>query len=298
MSSPTAGTPSKPVVRPPLPHELPRALYLFRNARLRADCRLLVAERLQPIPRFIGAAAWWQEGAVGRFHVACRSGNPDREAMTCLIAGVISVARDAGMEIIQYSELLPDESAWLGLLGAQGFKRLRSERFFEIAYRNAWKRTMLLYERHRAEIPSTWRTEPIRNYGPEEVMELALPHRLLPPEDVRHYWQATTPGGFDLELSCILFDEERPFGTFLVRRMGEGLFIDVQIVKEPNPRRRSLGDLCLLYHDASRVPADGPIQWIRFRSGENEHRQTANLAVRMGGRELPRRHVYARDLRA
>jgi hypothetical protein len=102
--------------------------------------------------------------------------------------------------------------------------------------------------------------------------------------------------GFDLDLSCLLFDGERPFGAFLTRRMREGLCIDVQVVRQTNPRLRSLGDLFMLYHDAQRVPADGPIRWIWFRSGANEHRQTANLALRMGGRELARCHLMAMAL--
>jgi hypothetical protein len=78
--------------------------------------------------------------------------------------------------------------------------------------------------------------------------------------------------------------------------MADLLYIDVQVVREANPRLRSLGDLCLLYHDAQRVNPDGPIRRIQFRSGETEHRQTANLALRMGGRELSRRHVFAKKL--
>jgi hypothetical protein len=70
----------------------------------------------------------------------------------------------------------------------------------------------------------------------------------------------------------------------------------VQVVQESNPRLRSLGDICLIYHDAVRVAPDGPIRRIQFRSGETEHRQTANLALRSGGRELPPRHVFARKL--
>ena len=118
----------------------------------------------------------------------------------------------------------------------------------------------------------------------------------MPPAEVCNYWRADSQFGFDLDLSCILFDGERPFGAFLTRLMGEGLCIDVQVVREPNPRLRSLGDLLMLYHDAQRVAADGPIRRIWFRSGATEHRQTANLALRMGGRELARCHLMAKVL--
>ena len=114
--------------------------------------------------------------------------------------------------------------------------------------------------------------------------------------EVRNYWRADSQFGFELDLSCLLFDGERPFGAFLMRRMGEGLYIEVQVVRETNPRLRSLGDLLMLYHDARRVAADGPIRRLWFRSGQAEHRQTANLALRMGGRELSRCHLMAKVL--
>jgi len=76
----------------------------------------------------------------------------------------------------------------------------------------------------------------------------------------------------------------------------------VQVVQEKNPILRSLGDLFMMYrmlrlHSAAQhAGTDVPIRWLRFRSGEIEHRQTANLALRMGGRELPPYHVMAKSL--
>jgi hypothetical protein len=52
----------------------------------------------------------------------------------------------------------------------------------------------------------------------------------------------------------------------------------------------------ILHHEAQRAGTDVPIRWLRFRSGEIEHRQTANLALRMGGRELPPNHVMSKAL--
>jgi hypothetical protein len=213
-----------------------------------------------------------------------------------LIENMIERVRRAGMQSIQWASLITDEDEWFGILQTHGFECLRSERSFEVAYKDAWTRVMQLHERHRSQIPAGWRTEPIRDHVPDATLELIGADRLMHPEEVRHYWQPNSRPGFDLDLSCILFDGQRLFGAFLLRRMGEGLYIDVQVVRETNPRRRSLGDLLMLHHDAQRVPADGPIRWIWFRSGEAEHRQTANLALRMGGREMPPRHVLAKAL--
>jgi hypothetical protein len=65
-------------------------------------------------------------------------------------------------------------------------------------------------------------------------------------------------------------------------------------VKLENRRERALGNIALLHHIAARRDPYGPIKWLRFRAGEIEHRETANLAIRMGGRELLPRHVFAK----
>ena len=291
-----SGHASGMVLRPPLPHELSRVLYLFRNVRLRAGSHFLVTEKTHPIARFIAAAAWWPEGNLGRFQLACQPGLVGADALSGLIQGVVAAAREAGLEAVHFADLLPEGHPWIVILQAQGFERVRSERSFETASRNTWMRIKRLYDKHRAAIPPGWRTDPIRQHGPEVIMELIAPHRLLPPDEVRQYWQAAAAAGFDLEMSCILFDRDRPFGAFLARRPDEVLYVDVQVVKEPNPRLRSLADLCLVYHVVRQVQPDGPIRRIRFRCGELEHRQTANLAMRMGGRELPRMHVLGKRL--
>jgi hypothetical protein len=285
-------------IREPTQAELERVLYLFRIVRFPAGARLLAVTRSKPVERFVAAAAWWSVGAVARFQLACQ-GPANRTAAAGLLIGQLEqCSRQAGMESLQYADLLGAENEWVELLRGQGFERLRSERFFEVPVPNLWTRVTQLYQRHWSEIPPGWRTDPIRSHPPEAILDLIAPHRLLPPSEVRHAWQPNAALGFDLELSCILFDRERAFGALLLRHIGDTLQVDVQVVDEPNPRLRSLGDLCLIYHDTLRVAPEGPIRRIQFRSGETEHRQTANLALRTGGRELPPRHVYGKSLAA
>ena len=281
-------------IREPNATEVWRAAHLFRNVRLRPEARLLVAVRSHPIERFVAAVAWWSEGRIGRFQLACQPGVDRTEVGGVLLSRLGAVARSAGLETLENAELLGDNNEWLGILERQGFERVRSECSFEVAYRDAWTRVMRLHKKYREQIPSSWRTEPISQHAPETVLELIAPHRLMPPAEVCSYWLANSAPGFDLELSCILFDGNRAFGAFLLRRMGDLLYIDVQVVREANPRLRSLADLSLLHHDAKRVAPGGAIQRIQFRSGATEHRQTANLALRMGGRELSRGHVLAK----
>jgi hypothetical protein len=283
-------------VREPKPEEFARVAYLFRNTRLHSGSRFIAAERTQPVHRFLGAAAWWGEGDSGRFQLACLPGAAQGDAAADPVQRVLAVTREAGLKSAQYADLLPEGHVWLAVLQAQGFERLRCERSFEVAYEDAWTRVMRLYERHKAHVPANWKSASIREHPPEAIQDLIAPYRLLPAETVRHYWRDTTPGGFDLDMSCILFSDSSPFGAFLARRLSDVLYVDVQVVDEPNPRLRSLADVCQLYHSARLVAPGGPIRWIHLRSGEAEHRQTANLALRMGGRELPSQHVLGRRL--
>ena len=296
-----AGT-TDPTIREPAPAEVARVLHLFRNAPLSPEARLLAAVRSRPIERFIAAAAWWPEGTIGRFQLACQPG-VDRAAVAgVLIERLADCARRAGMKTIQCATLLTDDNEWFGILRSHGFECLHSERSFEVPLQDAWTRVMQLHRKHGSRIPATWRTESIREHPPETALDLIGPHRLMPPAEVRNYWRANSRFGFDLDLSCILFDGERPFGAFLLRRMGEVGYVDVRVMRETNPRLRSLGNLFIMhrmftrYHEGQRVAAEGPMRWLRFRGGATEHRETASLALRMGGRELAPCHVLAKGL--
>lgn len=284
------------VIREPAVAELDRAVYLFRNTRLRAQARILVAVRSRPVERFVGAATWWSEGKVGRFQLASPPGIIQDDVCRRLTDHVLQCARTAGLASLQYGELLPEKSERIEFLARQGFTLLRSERFFEVPGQQAWTRTVETFEKYQSKIPSGWRTESIRHHSPETVFELIAPYRLMPPEEVRHYWTTDSALGFELDLSSTLFDGPRPIGTFLTRRVQNALCIDVRVVQAENRLLRSLGNVCLLYHVAKlRRPNQG-IDVLQFRGGATEHLETANLALRMEGRELPPRHVYSRLL--
>jgi hypothetical protein len=283
-------------IREPTVAEAQRAIHLFRQARLRPEARFLVAVRSRPVERFVAAVAWWPENVISRFMIAFQPGVDRAPIAPPLLDRLTDVCRAAGMQSLESADLLDDHAEQSEMLRAQGFERIRSERFFEVPGPDLRLRTTRLYEKYKTRIPPAWHTEPIRHHAPEPVLNLIAPHCLMPPAEVRGYWRAEPPVGFDPELSCLLFDGNRLFGALLMRRIRDLMYVDVQVVHEPNPRLRSLADLCLVYHPVQRVPLDSTISRIQFRSGEKEHVQTANLALRMGGRELFRRHVLGRRL--
>jgi len=161
----------------------------------------------------------------------------------------------------------------------------------------AWTRVMQIYEKHRPQIPASWRTESIRQHPPELAQEIIGEHRLMPIEELRDGWRADSTQGFEMELSCFLFDGARCVGALLGRMVQDAFCVDVRVVRIDHPRQRALGNACLLHHVASRCdPINGAVQRLRFRAGEAEHRETANLAFRMNGFEMPPRHVFGKRL--
>jgi hypothetical protein len=284
------------VIREPASTEVGRAIYLFQHLAPPPEARLFVGVRTQPIERIIAVGGCWRKGNAARFRIACLPGVARASVSGPLIMRMEEWGRTSGTEMLEYADLLGDENEWCIILGGLGFSCLRSERYFEISTRRGYDRVMALARKYKANIPSGWRTESIRTHSPETVMNLVAQHGLLPLAELRQYWQPDFPFGFEKDMSSILFDGQLPFGTLLLRHGPEAYVIDIRIVECANPRLRALGNLCLFQHMCLHGDPDGPIRWVQFRGGETEHRETANLAIRMGGQELPPRRVFGKPL--
>lgn len=258
---------------------------------------MFVAVKSRPIERFVAAAAWWPLGQTVCFRLAIPGGATMRtEASRLLIDKISECGRALRLDSLQYADLLADDNEWIEILKQNGFIQLRSERFFEVSSQMAWTRTIQLFEKYKSRIPSDWRTESIRLHTPKAILELMAPFRLMPSAELRDYWRADSAFGFESDLSSILFDGARPIGVFLARKVRDVLCVDVRVVQAENRLLRSLGNIVLFHHTAQRHGPLGVIRCLQFRGGATEHLETANLALRMNGRELPPRHVFAKVL--
>jgi hypothetical protein len=284
------------VVRPPEAGEMERAVYLFRHGLLRPQSQIVVASRGQPVQRLVAAAAWWCEGSIARFHLVCQAGVTDSEVCGPLVHQVAASAHAAGMQKLQYADLLVKDDVWCQRLVENGFAQQGPNRFFEARCTEARDRVMRLFEKHQAALPPGWRTESIRNHPAQTAAELVARHGLLPPSELDLYWQGNFPGGFDPDASSFLLENTNRIGVLLTRASQDTYFVDVRIVQIENRQLRALGNLMLLHHLAARWDQNGPICRLQFHGGGMEHRETANLAFRMRGRELPTRHIYAKAL--
>jgi hypothetical protein len=294
----SASDPSDLIVREPSLSEAGRALYLFRAAPLSRQARVFVAVKTRPLERFVAALAWWPMGDTIGFRLAVQPGSSVRlAACSRLVQQLVECGRTLGIRNMRYADLLLDNSEWVPLLKENGFVILHSERFFEVSARESWARTMEIAERMRDKFPPAWRSDSIRHHRPESILDFIEPYHLMPADEVRDRWRENCPYGFELDLSAILFDGARPVGAFLMRRKLDLLCMDVRVVQTGNRLLNSLGNVALLRHSCvTHGPVRSDINRLQFRGGEIEHRETANLALRMGGRELPPRHTFGRSL--
>jgi hypothetical protein len=296
MNAPAA---SDVIIREPVPKEAARIAHFFRGVSLPPGAQFLAAVRTRPIERFVAAVACWPEGNIVRFRLACQPGVTRSSAAGPLINRVEASARAVKADALHFAESLADDSEWCPLLLEHGFERLHSERLFQVPSLEAWTRVMEIFQKYQSRIPAGWRTESIRHHPPELALDVIGEHRLMPPQELRDCWRPDSPTAFELDLSSFLFDGRHCMGALLTRWVQDALCVDVRVVRLENSRLRALGNACLLHHMASRCdPIKGPVHWLRFRAGEIEHRETANLAFRMKGRELPPRHVFGKKFQA
>lgn len=278
-------------VRPPTLGEMPRVMPFFSNDPIRPQAQILVAVKSKPVERFVGALAGWLDGEYGKFLVACLPGTARREAAQALIEQAAARARTSGLRHLMYGKRLPDHDETFALLREHGLFVMRTERFFELGLEAGIARVTQLLDRHRASIPTDWHAESIRHHPPETVLNLIAEYRLMPPDEIRAGWQWGEPDAFHPDFSVILFQKQEAFATLLVRIKGDVAWFDVRVVRHPDPRLAGLANLHLFYHCLKTRDPSNPVRRLQFRSGETEHLETANMARRMGAKEIPPRHV-------
>jgi hypothetical protein len=188
-----AGSAPDLIVRESSPDELPRALYLFQHHGPPNDARLFVAIRTRPVPRLAAAGAIWLQGKTAFFRTVCQPGISRSTIANPLIAQLENWAQNNGADTIRFADLLTDDDEWGSVLRNREYYAIRSERFFQVAFDSAHRRVTILTKKCQADIPKAWRTEAIRKFQPEILINLITGHRLLPVTELRQYWRADTP---------------------------------------------------------------------------------------------------------
>ena len=255
------------------------------------NANFILALKLHPIERIVAVLAWWREDAVVKFQIARKPGLLANDAAATLVPAMEAMP-GFGAENLKYAQLLAENQEVAPWLARRGYQPQHTEHIFELPLSTAFDRVGALLARYSTEMPGSWTTEPIRLHSPEVVWPLIAPFRLIRFESLQSLWSAPGERGFHPELSNILFDAGTPLGVLLVRTDHDHLVIDIRVVKPMALQLRSLANLAFFGHWRLVTPTTWRV--IRFRGDEVEHRETANLARRMGGRQVAVRHIYTR----
>ncbi|WP_193212324.1 hypothetical protein [Luteolibacter marinus] len=276
--------------------EIPRARFLFASAPKvpPAQAEFLVVTKLRPIERIVASLAWWNEGEVVKFLLAGPPGTDGSASWNALLAEFEADGRVAGRRM-EFARLLAEDEPAAILLAECGYEGRHTERVFEAPADAVRERVDAMLERYRPEIPAGWRTEAIRHHPPETVWPLLAPYQLIDLDSLRDSWSSPGGDGYDLAFSSVLLDGSDVLGVLLVRTNAVCLAVDVRVVSPMPPRLRALANLALFDHIARlATPERSSLRVLAFRARQQDHLETANLAKRMGGREVAVRHIYTR----
>lgn len=282
------------VCRPAHPNETGRAFRIFEAKAVPPFARFLVRVKPTPVERIIGAVAWWRDGEFMKFALARLPGvDVGKVAEPLLKAFDTEIARSSGFMETVYFKPLAETDEWARELVHAGFTLTRPERIFEVPFATTYQRGAAMIRKFERFFPRTWRTESITECAPEVAWPLVAPHRLVTLEALKAGWNSLSADGFHGAFSSILFDGMLPIGAFLVRVNGDRIAVEVRVVNSGNSRLRALGNLALFEHIRRQIDPRS-LRVAVFRGDAKEHLETANMAFRMGGREVARRYVFSK----
>jgi len=292
--APSSTVDATPIVRVAQEGESVRARQLFMASPEQPplNASFLVALKPHPVERIVATLAWWREEMTVKFLVARKPAVSAEQAAAVLVPALEALP-GLGEQDVEFGRLLAENEEVAPWLARHGYQTSRTERVFEAPCATVYQRLQLMLARQGREIPATWSTESIRHHLPETVWSLIAPFRLIKLESLRSFWAMPGERGYHPEFSNILFDAGTPLGVLLVRSDSVCLAVDVRVVKPITRRLRSLANLLMFGH-IQRVVTPTTWRILAFRGDEIEHRETANLARRMGGREVAARHIYIR----
>lgn len=272
------------------PGEILRARSLHGSGVIPEEAEWWVDEGLHPRPRFLASAVVWAGGT--RFLLAVLPG-VERQAAAALLNRVIEESPPAG--VLRFDSLLDPADPFHGMLLQRGFEPVHRVDDFELPVERLRPRLEAVFRRARRRMPQEWQRVPLPARSSAEVRALVVDRfRLMSPLDFEHKARG---GHFDVRSSVLLCSRGRLIGALLIVRGSDALQIAAIAVNLPPGRLRSMANLALLHGSLESRAAEEHLSCYRFQAGQHVHRQTANTALRLGGRQVASRFSLERDPR-
>lgn len=299
-----------PVLRTPHPHEEPR-LRTFLPAPAGA-CYLLAAERCAPSPeRIVAAAAWWplDGGSAGcRWRVTPRWEADGQTLAGDLLDALSAQAVHAGVRRLHAVDLLPGDGPAAARLAARGWTVASSNEFFEGKTSATWPRVAALYRRLADSADGAAALGHLQVGAPTPVwfpaiFALVSSKGLVPPALLAHRLeQLDRTGGYSRLTSRVLLTAGTSpalAAVLLMRMDAAGATIDARVADPAVCAGAGVNvgqaNILLLHTVLAGLRACG-VDTLRCHAHPGDHRETVNMARRLGAKQVGTACLWQRTL--
>lgn len=286
---------TQPLVRAPWPDELSRTWRFLQQARFtgRVFPRIAVTG---PQDRIVGAVALEAvEGEVGRIHLTCRPRFCQAALIRHLLQEAETVARKHSMKTLRL--VMPQAAPWLSFLGENGFTHQRTDEWWMVMESSHLrKRTARAYRlANSPKLSKHITTGPLTEADYPAVMALAREHGLA---DLQRIGDEQIVGGgsegYSHQLSTIIHWQGEVAGIFLVRDLGDKVFVHIRAVAKRHAEKSGM----INAHFMARVESPEYRRitgWI-FSGQPDVEKETIAMAKRFGGSQIGRFSQYKKPL--
>jgi hypothetical protein len=284
-------------IRAAFPDELSRARSLLNGHPVPPGASFLVGVKEHPVERLVAVIPWWKaplrnSGKMGiRFHLASSgSSGLTLENLGQVLAQLDLIAQEEDTSSLFADFSLLKKNLLYQQLVERGFEIAQTDRYFSMPGTPVNQRCQKIFQRAKSRMPSSWKVESIREHGAEDVYALVKELGLMSPQQFRQYWDTANRERFEEKYSCVVVEEGRIIGTFLVTQRGaDELHIHVDVVSPDYTAFSGLLTIAMRNFTSSASAENFPRVYTS-RADSKLHGEGGNTPLRHGGEEHEPRH--------
>ena len=288
------------MLRPAYPDELGRAQSLLNGHPVPAHATWLLYLKETPVERIIAAIPSWKtpgktqdDPETLRFYPSSLD-RIDPDTLLSILSALEETAYEQDLASLTLDFALPGEHPLFKELLSQGYQVSQTDRHFTVPGDIVKSRSLRIYRRIKAKIPSDWEIKSIFGQDPGKLYAFVSAHGLMSPQAFKNYWNTANREHFEAAYSYVILDADEIIGIFLVTQRGpKELHIHVEAANPESVIPTSLISTTLRNASFSHCPEGFP-EIFTWRADSEKHRQTGNTALRQGGTEEAPRHFLTK----
>lgn len=278
----------------------------------------LATDRREPSPeRIVGAAAWWPAGpaapdqaaaALCRWRIAPRWEADGQSLPADLLDALTDEAKRGGIKLLRGVDLLPENSPAATRLAAHGWTVAFRNEFYAGRTSATWPRVDALFRRLEESPGGAAALDRLRAGPPTPgalpaVFALVASKGLVPPDLLDHRLSSfDRTGGYSTLTSRVLLTTGATpalAAVLLMRMDATGATIDARVADPAVCAAVGVNvgqaNVLLLHAVLANLRAAG-VETLRYHAHPADHRETANMARRLGATPVGIACLWQRDL--